>query len=86
MTSVGVIPRGMWICTPENEMLAQPGIRVDLMMSHEAYKDAFEWADRKFHHDLRCAMWHSHKDGCNSHWIFARKDQAMLFKLTWAGK
>ena len=86
MSEGGVIPRGMWQCTPEHDLIRQPGIHLKLMMDRETYDAAFEWTDRQFHRDLRLALWHSHAEGCNSHWIFATTSQAILFKLRFGGR
>lgn len=83
-TTIRIIPRHQWLTVTTEELQAQPGHKVELKLSETTYHDAYEWAVEQYNHDLHCATWQS-LSWCGT-FIFARAEQAMMFKLTWAGR
>lgn len=83
-TTIRIIPRHQWLKVTTEELQAQPGYKVVVKLSQDAYHEAYEWAVEHYDRDLRCATWQS-LSWCGT-FIFARAEQAMIFKLTWAGR
>jgi hypothetical protein len=80
-----IIPRSLWRHACEQDLLDQPGWQVWLHMPEASYLEADEWGQEMFGDDFRLLMWYSSRNP-NTVATFARKEQALLFKLTWAGR
>jgi hypothetical protein len=83
-----IIPfnRWTWKSSREHMLLDQPGWHLWLHLPDEnVYLEAFDWCREMFGDDCRLVMWYSLANP-STIGIFARQDQAMLFKLTWQGR